>query len=148
MNQTIAAWRAGRAGTVPLLLALSAMAAGCASGGGSSDEVTADARLMVEVVNQTAFDVTLYVGNEAGASRRLGTLTSQGTRTYEVPRSVVTWFEEIFLYANPVGAGESQDFRTRPVRVSPGQSLYWQIQTNQRMSNIIVRGASREPPPE
>lgn len=148
MNQTTAPRRARRVGTVPFLMALSALAAACASGGGSSEEVTAEARLMVEVVNQTAFDVTLYVGNEAGANRRLGTLTSQGTRTYEVPRSVVTWFEEIFLYANPVGAGESQDFRTRPVRVSPGQSLYWQIQTNQRMSNLIVRGARIEPPPE
>ncbi len=147
MNEMRVARRTRKAGSVPFLLALAA-AAGCASGGGPAEEVTAEARLMVEVVNQTPFDVTLYVGNAAGANRRLGTLGSQVSRTYEVPRSVVTWFEEIFLYANPVGADQRRDFRTRPVRVSPGQSLYWQIQTNQRMSNIIVRGARTEPPPE
>ena len=98
---------------------------------------------MAEIQNQTQYDVSVYVLPLGGSRRLLGTVTSQGTRTYQLPLAVVGWQEDFRLVADPVGP--TRVYETRSVRVSPGQSVVWRIHDNAAVSNLIVRGTPRNP---
>lgn len=131
-----------------LLVALALALAGCASGGGGSEQESSpradgfdrgsyhDNPLRVRVENQNWRTISVRVV-AGGQVDFLGQLASQQTRTYEVPASVMGSREEIRLLADPVGG--SQGTLTDPILVQPGDLVEWTLTQPLIHSHIFVK---------
>jgi hypothetical protein len=122
---------------LPAVLALVAagalLAGACASAGGkqvSPEEAAArEAPVTLLVKNYNWNTVHVYVVG-AGVSVSMGQLTSMGTATYEIPRSVLASDRSIRLIADPIGSRRA--YISEPVLVSPGDQVEWTI------NNLLV----------
>lgn len=103
-------------------------AAGCAltgSGPGTqSDSRSADEPVTATVINDSYYNLSVFVGNDTRRDR-LGRVSSFGSGTFQIPKSMVWQGGEIRLFADPVG--DTFLYRSVPVVVKPGQVVEWTV---------------------
>lgn len=121
-----------------LPLALIALSLGaCATHSGTQDGPLppSAAHASVRVTNSNWADMTVYV-ERAGMRVRLGSVTSMGSRSFQLPRSIVNATGDIRLVADPIG---SRDVHvTAPVQVWAGQTVDFKIENHLAISSIAV----------
>ncbi|MEJ7811555.1 MAG: hypothetical protein WKG32_14175 [Gemmatimonadaceae bacterium] len=87
----------------------------------------------LEVNNESIFDVRVYV-IRAGQFRRLGTVTSMTTTSFELKAALID--RELMFYADPIGASTRQ--RTDAIYVRPGQQVAFRLEKKLRSYSLAV----------
>jgi hypothetical protein len=109
----------------------------CATGGaqGKKSEVTPQPELPVSVMvtNYNWSDVTVYAV-QGGARSRLGTVVTNGTRTFTLPRSFSHIAGEIRLLADPIGP--LGGFDSGPILLVPGQQVALSLMEQLPVSHV------------
>lgn len=104
----------------------------------ASDEERREAQagpVLVEVTNHNVLDVTVFaVGGSQTA--RLGTVPTNATQTFEVPRALFL-ASGLRLLVDPVGSVEAA--LTDEVQVLPGDTVHLTVQPNLATSSTTVR---------
>jgi len=99
-------------------------------------EAAADPMAMsaaLEVNNESIFDVRVYV-IRAGQFRRLGTVTSMSTTSFELKAALID--RELMFYADPIGASIRQ--RTDAIYVRPGQQVAFRLEKRLRSHSLAI----------
>lgn len=104
---------------VLLLLATAACAARQREGTPSMDDP--GNATYVEVENQSWYEITVYVVRSAGNRIRLGQVTSQQTRRFELPGYLVHGATQLSFLVDPVGSGRTA--RSFDINVIEGDVL-------------------------
>lgn len=124
----------GRTGPIVFLLAVSM--AGCAStGGGATASSSMVERTRVRVANHNWSDMNVFIDRD-GVRTRLGTVTTASSRTFMIPRGVMTVSGTLRLVADPIGG--SGVYVTSPLLVSPGQLVEFTIENHVNLSSYTV----------
>lgn len=124
----------GQMGPVAILLAASL--AGCASAGdGARTSSSVVERTRVRVANHNWSDMNVYIDRD-GMRTRLGTVTTASSRTFTLPRGVMSVSGTLRLVADPIGG--SAVFVTSPLLVSPGQLVEFTIENRVSLSSYTV----------
>lgn len=93
----------------------------------------------VEVTNQRFEEVTVYVQNDAGFRRRLGTVESNRSRAFDLSTDIVGQGGRTYTFtADPVGARGA--VRSTPVSAGPGETAVWIIEPLRAVSPAHLRG--------
>lgn len=123
---------------VAAFAAVALMAGGCASstGGDMQNLMEESDRTAIRVTNNNWADMTIYV-ERSGLKRRLGTVTSQSTQTFDVPRHLVESTGPVHLVADPIGS--SRLFASPPLLISAGQTAEWKLENSLALSSIWIR---------
>lgn len=122
--------------TAALWIVLAAVLAGCATaGGGLPDAAEETGPASVEVKNQNWQDMHIYV-MAAGQRWSLGLVTSQSTRTYELPDGVFATGRRVIFLADPVGSVLA--FHSDPLHLERGDRVEWMLQNQLVHSSIHV----------
>ena len=112
---------------------LSACASGSSPQSGPAPSIGESA--MVRVSNNNWADMNVYMVR-SGMRVRLGTVTTMGTRSFRVPKSLMNASGELRLVADPIG---SQDVHvSQPVQVWPGQTVQFKIENHLAISSVAV----------
>jgi hypothetical protein len=103
-------------------MALTASTVGAAACGAnrSAEPVDPAAPAMVEVENQSFYDMTVYVVR-GGMRTRLGTVSGHSQATFLIPRSFVNVGLPISFMADPIGG--SQTPFSQEIPVGPGDTV-------------------------
>ncbi len=104
------------------LLALLAMAAAC--GGHRAGTVDPQAAAMLEVENQSFYDVTIYIVR-SGLRTRLGTVQGSSAGVFEIPRTFVNPGLPIRFLADPIGPTPTP--YSQEIPVWPGDTIRLRI---------------------
>lgn len=124
------------------LAATVVLAGGCAHGsatmkdGMAGDTAVQDDRTLIRVTNNNWADMTIYL-IRSGSRRRLGTVTSQTTRTFSVPASLILSSMHVHLMADPIGS--SRTVTSAPLLISSGQTAEWQLENALGLSSMWIR---------
>lgn len=90
--------------------------------------------LVVESRNWT--DHTIYV-SRAGSRSRLGTVTSNQTRSFRIPASIATPGATIRFQADPVGS--ARVYASREVTIGDGETWVWTLMPQIEQSTLFQR---------
>lgn len=90
---------------------------------------------IVQVTNNNWADMNVYM-LRAGMRVRLGTVTTMGSRRFQVPKSMMSASGEVRLIADPIGS--RGQFTTAPVQFWPGQTVDFKIENHIAVSSIAV----------
>lgn len=141
---TSAGFPIGSAGVrwLPLLLSVFVFtpALGCALAGGratpesSATETGGPATIRVD--NRSGFALSIHVISQDGNRRRLGSMGSFDTATFELPGSVLAAYSRFQLRADPTGSSTRYD--SDPVIIRPGNTVTWTILTDSGRSTLSV----------
>lgn len=118
------------------------LAGGCAHGSTTvsdavlEDPEVEDDRTLIRVTNNNWSDMTIYLVR-SGSQRRLGTVTSQTTRTFVVPAHVIASSNRIHLMADPIGS--SRTLVSAPLLINTGQTAEWQLENSLGLSSMWIR---------
>jgi hypothetical protein len=112
----------------------------CASGPAGNGPQTApaaplEAQARVQVTNNNWADMRVYV-ERSGMRARLGTVTSMGTRTFTIPRSMMQAGTNVRLIADPIGSRDA--FVSHSLQVWPGQRVEFTIENHTAISNVSI----------
>jgi hypothetical protein len=122
------------------LAAAAIIAGGCASATGTTQSQNANAaseRTMIRVNNHNWSDMTVYLVRN-GARMRLGSVSSLGTRMFEVPTSLLmSAGDEVRLVADPIGS--TRVFTSPPLLLAPGQRAEWRLENSLALSSFWIR---------
>ena len=88
----------------------------------------------VEVSNFNVMDVRIFL-RRSGARYRLGTVTSMGSETFDVPEAFLPNGARIEMMAELIGS--SQSTTTEQIRVQPGLMIQWRIEQVLSQSNLF-----------
>jgi hypothetical protein len=88
----------------------------------------------VEVSNFNVMDVRIYL-RRSGSRYRLGTVTSMGSETFDVPEAFLPNGARIEMVAELIGS--SQSTTTEQIRVQPGLMIQWRIEQALSQSNLF-----------
>jgi hypothetical protein len=80
-----------------------------------------DAPTVLEVQNQTTFDMTIYVLRTVGARQRLGNVTATTTAWFTIPQRLIFGLTPLRFQADPLGG--SADPVTQEITVEPGDTV-------------------------
>lgn len=127
---------------LPLLLSVFVLmpALGCGLPGGratpesSLTEPRGPATIRVD--NRSGFALSVHVVSQDGNRRRLGSMGSFETATFELPGSVLAAYTRFQLRADPTGS--STRFDSDPVIIRPGNTVTWTILTDGGRSTLSV----------
>jgi hypothetical protein len=119
----------------PIILALVALAIGCARPGQSRrGAIAIDEVATARITNNGWLDVNVYA-TRSGARQRLGTVTGQNTAVFELPRSfIASRGLQIFIDA----IGSPQTYQTDLIPAGPGQQIDVVVQQRLSMSHYSV----------
>lgn len=120
--------------SVAAALVLAVAASGCARATAGTDVQSIRPTTTVQVSNQGWSDVVVYV-LRSGMKWRLGMVTSQTSRTFEMPRGVLPEAGSLRLLADPIG---SKEHLTAPFQVTSGQRVALTLQNVLSMSYVSV----------
>lgn len=130
---------AGAVRAPPLMLVLVlALTAACSTARGGQDGGSSpfsDHPVRVEVENRNWSTMHVYV-LAGGQFASLGQISSQNTREYEVPASVMGNRKEIRLAADPIGSREA--FISDRILVEPGDVVSWTLNQPLIHSHVFV----------
>lgn len=125
------------------VLAVLAVATGCATfGGGSEDEDAPpppnfrDDPVQVQIQNNNWNTMHVYVV-AGGQISSLGQVSSMDTGDFTVPAGMMGGRKEIRLFADPIGSRDS--FYSDPILVEPGDHVEWTLQQPLVHSSVMVR---------
>jgi hypothetical protein len=124
-----------RLAAAALALSFTACASGPAAGPQTAPAAPLGSQAQVQVTNNNWSDMRVYV-ERSGMRQRLGTVTSMGTRTFDIPRTMLSGASSVRLIADPIGA--NQGFVSHPLQVSPGQQVNFTIENQMSISNISI----------
>ena len=131
---------AGR--TLMKLAAAALLAGGCAYGNTTMPDAVLegaevdDDRTLIRVTNNNWADMTIYLVR-SGSQRRLGTVTSQTTRTFVVPAYMMSSSNRVHLMADPIGS--SRTVTSAPLLINSGQTAEWQLENSLGLSSMWIR---------
>lgn len=123
----------GRMG--PIVFLLAASLAGCASAGDGARSSSMAERTRVRVANHNWSDMNVFIDRD-GVRTRLGTVTTASSRTFMIPRGVMSVSGTLRLVADPIGG--SGVYVTSPLLVSPGQLVEFTIENHVNLSSFTV----------
>lgn len=115
------------------LIALVAVAA-CARRHGPETDFDRPDPIPVHVKNENFLDMNVYVVS-SGVSRRLGTVSGNGTGNFTIAWSVANG-QSFYLTATPIGGRGTAS--SGSLNVSPGQEIDFKIGSTLRQSAAIV----------
>lgn len=131
---------AGTSRLLPAALAAALLASGCGIPGGRSapDAPTerSDGPATVRVDNRSGFALSVYVGTQDGHRRRLGSMGSFETATFELAGSLLSAYSRFQLTAEPTGS--SVRYASDPVLIRAGNVVTWTILTDQGRTTLKV----------
>ena len=110
--------------TTLLIVGLSLVLAACASSGAGGVAENSTVQQWIDVTNQTSEPVTVTARVGAGAEQPLGFFGPAEYRRVKVETGVATT-DEIYLEARN---NETGNHATTNLKVTPGQTLRWDIQ--------------------
>lgn len=129
---------AGRIGRMLAVAGLALAIGGCAADrvGAPDREARSESRIRVENYNWA--DITVRIARDGtGMSQRLGTVGSQQTAQFTVPRGLMAASGRVRLIADPIGGADP--FVTAPINVQPGETIEWTLEANLNLSSWTVR---------
>lgn len=95
-------------------------------------------QVSLRVSNYNLSDVVVYISGPTGAQpRRLGTVTTSATSTFQIPQSFLNLFGSVHLIANPIGV--PQPYVSEPVSIWPGEQVTLVIENLLALSSVSVR---------
>ncbi|HEX3235159.1 MAG TPA: hypothetical protein VHR41_13235 [Gemmatimonadales bacterium] len=116
----------------PLLLAL--MFAGCGSHHGTSEAVSPNTPVELEVENHNWSDIVIYLVR--GSQRqRLGMVTALGNTVFTFPYRRLGNSGDARLSAHAIGGS---GYTSESVLVQPGQTLKWTLESDLARSSLAV----------
>jgi len=119
------------------LAAAALLATGCAHGNTARAADEADEpEAMLQVSNQNWSDMNVYLVR-GGSKQRLGTVGSNMTGRFKLPRHIFTSTEPLQLLADPIGSART--YTSPPLLVSPGQTVEWRLENNVALSSYFIR---------
>jgi hypothetical protein len=117
------------------VIAILALAMGCARSGRSAPDVIAiDEMATARITNNGWLDVNVYA-SRSGSRQRLGTVTGQNTRVFELPRSFVD-ARGLSIFIDAIGS--PQTYQTDVIAAGPGQQIDVVVQQRLAMSHYSV----------
>jgi len=124
-------------------LALTACASGrgrpLATSGKSRQAYVPEAErvIHVQVTNNRFEELRVYVRDDQGELRNLGSVASQHRRRFKLDAGMVGQGNRTYvLLADPVGSREA--LRSDPLSVSPGETAYWIVGSRPELSSSYV----------
>lgn len=123
------------------LVAAVLLAGGCAYGNTTRSDVALDGaaveddQTQIRVTNNNWSDMTIYLVR-SGSQQRLGTVTSQTTRTFTVPAHLVS-SNRVHLMADPIGS--SRTVSSAPLLITGGQTAEWRLENSLGLSSMWIR---------
>lgn len=123
----------------PLLIVVLALLLGGCSLGRSQKrgpQVGSTRRTVVMVVNHHWSDMNVYAEG-SGARHRLGTVTAQAKRSFQLPGVLLSGTGGLRLVADPIGGRNSHV--SFPVQVWPGETVEFTIENQLATSSVVVR---------
>lgn len=118
---------------------LTIAAAGC-SPGGETEDPSPQYTTQVVVENNNWLDVNVYAIRD-GMRRRLGTVTTNSTRRFRLPRAFVATGGEVRLLVDPIGS--SQTRMMPPVAIMGGDRIDLDVFNHLPLSSISVLPSGR-----
>ena len=100
-----------------LLLAILGLTA-CASSRGDGPYDEAEEPTILEVENQSTFQMNIYLVRESGERRRLGEARSLTTTRFTIPSTLIFGITPLRFQADPVGSNRTPI--SQEINVSPG----------------------------
>lgn len=129
---------------LPAVLAGALLASGCGIPGGNSvPDATADRSdgpATVRVDNRSGFALAVYVGTQDGHRRRLGSMGSFETSSFELAGSLLSSYSRFQLTADPTGSRVR--YASDPVLIRAGDVVTWTILTDQGRTTLRVESGS------
>lgn len=108
----------------------------CAGNNGApAGPATRSASAQVEVTNNNWADMNVYA-ERSGMRVRLGTVTSMGTRKFQLPPSILVSNGDFRLIADPIGS--NHPYATSAIQVWPGQTVVFRIENHLAISSVSV----------
>ena len=118
-----------------IVIAVLAMAMGCARSGRSAPDLVAwDETATARITNNGWLDVNVYA-SRSGSRQRLGTVTGQNTEVFELPRSFVE-ARGLSIFIDAIGS--PQTYQTDVIPAAPGQQIDVVVQQRLAMSHYSV----------
>ncbi len=132
---------------IVLVVAAVALAGGCASGrgavrgdqsgAGDNDALAApEANTWVHASNQNWQDIDLFLVRP-GLKVRLGMVTSMGSMSFRIPKSVMDGSAGVRLLVSPIGGGN--EYMTPEIALNPGEVVQLEVENELRLSSYSVR---------
>jgi hypothetical protein len=118
------------------MLAVALTFSACATASGARAQRARDT-IFVDFTNANWLDMTVYLINASGHRRRLGTVTTNQTRTFLVEASALGGSQMVQFAGDPIGSTEW--FYAPAMMVHPGQRAVWMIANQAAMSTAWVR---------
>lgn len=117
------------------VIAILALTMGCArSGRSASDMIAFDEMATARITNNGWLDVNVYA-SRSGSRQRLGMVTGQNTRVFELPRSFVD-ARGLSIFIDAIGS--PQTYQTDVIAAGPGQQIDVVVQQRLAMSHYSV----------
>jgi len=117
--------------------AAAVLAVGCAHGNtATAADEAGEPEALLQVSNQNWSDMNVYLVRGA-MKQRLGTVSSNTTSRFKLPRHIFASPDPVQLLADPIGSART--YTSPPLLVNPGQTVEWRLENNVALSSFLVR---------
>jgi hypothetical protein len=120
-----------------LAIAIVAPTSGAAQELEQKEEVREEAAPTVTVANYNWLDVHVYIARATGGRTSLGLVTSQQTRSFDLPRGFTAGATDIRIIADPIGSGRA--YVSPAFFPEPGTDFHLEIQASLGLSSASQR---------
>lgn len=118
-----------------IAIAILALATGCARSGRSTSALAAFQEIATaRITNHGWLDVNVYA-SRSGSRQRLGTVTSQNSAVFELPRNFIE-ARGLRIFIDAIGS--PQTYQTDLISAGPGQQIDVVVQQRLAMSHYSV----------
>jgi hypothetical protein len=119
---------------LPLVASVS-LSLGCGLGSSRSHDSSLESEIPVEIENHHWSDIVIYL-MDGTQSQRLGTVAGLSTKRFGFPYRKLTTGGNVRLRAYAVGGSGSTT--SEDLRVQPGQSVKWTLESDLARSSLSV----------